>query len=242
MHHDMRGRQLHRAAVREAAHGNIGAAMALQGASNRQHMIASYQRCAWNPWYASNWMVRRAIRRDLVRTSYTLALASSIPIHETIVVCNPQNQLVILPPGSNVNICAQHVVVDLPEVVQVVFNQDGRQTTLFADRKCTRCGQYFFCYPNDAPPPYVIPGQPPAQVYQPPPAQVYQPPPAQPYQPPPSGPSAPTGMQICGNCHQQSPITAKFCGFCATKFAAPCAYCEAPKGNGSFCTNCGKPY
>lgn len=128
-----------------------------------QHMMGAmsrHHRVLWNPWMASNWMVRRAIRREMIRATYTIALAPTVPLYETVVIMSPQQQLVVLPEGAAFNACAQHVLVELPGILQVNFQQNGAIVTLYADRRCTRCGQYFFCYPNDAPPPYALPTQP----------------------------------------------------------------------------------
>ena len=159
---------------------------------------SAYHPVVWNPWYANNWLVRRSIRRELIRRSCVVAVAATVPIHECVVVMNPQNQLVVLPANSTVQICSQHVLMNLPEMIEVVFDQAGRRTTLYADRKCTRCGQFFFCYSSDSPAPYTLPTQPvivapPPVVYQQaPPTTVYQqvPPPTV-YQQAPANPGYP---------------------------------------------------
>ncbi len=72
----------------------------------------------------------------MVRRSMMLTVAVGIPIHETVVIMSPANQLVVLPYDSTVKICDAHRVVDLPEIIEVTFNQNGVKTVLYADRKC----------------------------------------------------------------------------------------------------------
>jgi len=56
-----------------------------------QHMMHyNHHRMHWNPWLASNWMVRRAIRREMIYATCNLALAPAVPLYETVVIMNPQ--------------------------------------------------------------------------------------------------------------------------------------------------------
>jgi len=198
-------------------------------------------------------MIRRSINRAMIRYSYSLALAPGIPIQETIVVMSPQNQLMILPENSGVQVCSQHVLANLPEIVQVVFNQNGVTTTLFADRKCTVCGQYFFCYPDDAPPPiHLAPPQgmvqqqaPIVQQQQQPqvgyaqPQQTQAPPGYFQYQPQP-GASHPT-IQACGKCGYSCPIQDRFCPKCGSQLPVHCMFCgQVNPADGQFCGGCGR--
>jgi len=190
---------------------------------------------------ANNWLVRRAIANNMIAASCTIALASTIPIYETAVVMNTQNQLCVVPAGSSFQPCQQHVVENLPQLIQVVFDQDGRKTVLYADRKCSVCGQYFFAYPSDAPaPPIALPGAsgapPPYAALPPqgPPPSMLPPQPGMVIQP--AGP-----VRTCLNCHEKSPANAAFCGHCGHKFPLICHGCgkTATDGNEKFCEFCG---
>lgn len=205
MFHRMRARHLNVAAAGQLARGNVGAAAMLHGRAMRQRFIGRHCRVFWNPWMAGNWLIRRSIRRSMVAMTCTIALAASIPLHETVVVMNQEKQLVVVPEEANFKPCSQHTLVDLPEIIEVTFEQEGKNTVLYADRKCSKCGQHFFCYPSDEPPPYTVPVAPTqaqaAPAPTPAPVKAQAPAPAQEAQPI----RAQVSVSVMTPAHQQAP-------------------------------------
>ena len=122
----------------------------------------------------------------MVRRSMMVPIISPLPLHEMVFVMNPAGTQLIAAP-SNLQVCTNHQVVELPEIIQVTFNQNGVNTVMYADRKCATCGQHFFCYPDEELPPYSLPDQP--QAYPPPATPMGYPPPTTPMgYPPPTTP------------------------------------------------------
>ena len=120
-----------------------------------------YYRTMWTPWMYDNWMISRAINQQMIAASMMVNVAPSVPLWELSLMTNPQGNYFIAQDPVN---CMHQNVTTLPNLTQVTFNQNGQQTTMFVDRRCSNCGQNFFCYPNNQPPPIRLPVRP--QLYQ----------------------------------------------------------------------------